>query len=97
MAAKGGVRPGAGRPKGVPNKTTIELKGMAQEYTQQALQTLAHVMVNGESEQARVGAANALLDRGYGRPSQALDVTADVKSAINVIERRIVRPDPSNG
>ncbi len=32
-------------------------------------------MKHGESEQARVAAANALLDRGYGKPEQSVDQT----------------------
>ena len=70
--AKGGPRPNAGRPKGQPNKATATLKELAREYTPQALATLAEIMVAGESESARVQAANALLDRGYGKPSTVL-------------------------
>ncbi|HEV7253866.1 MAG TPA: hypothetical protein VGN97_12340 [Mesorhizobium sp.] len=36
------------------------------------MKTLAEVAQKGESEGARVAAANALLDRGFGRPSQAV-------------------------
>ncbi|MDR3087790.1 MAG: hypothetical protein LBU45_07560 [Azoarcus sp.] len=31
--------------------------------------------MSGRSELARVSAANALLDRAYGRPQQALELT----------------------
>jgi hypothetical protein len=36
-----------------------------------AVQTLAGIARNGASEQARVAAAQALLDRGWGRAPQA--------------------------
>ncbi len=70
-----GSKPGerrGGRQKGTPNKVTAELRGAAQKYTMQALEVLAHVAQHGESESARVSAACALLDRGHGRPTQAI-------------------------
>ena len=55
---------GKGRPKGVPNKATADVKAAAQKYTTDALETLASIMAKSESDAARVAAANALLDRG---------------------------------
>ena len=66
-----------GRRKGTPNKVTAEIRGAAQQYTMQALEVLAHVAQHGESESARVSAACALLDRGHGRPTQAVNIGAD--------------------
>ena len=48
------------------------LAELAKQYTDDALETLRSIAAEGESESARVSAANALLDRGYGRPSQAI-------------------------
>lgn len=45
---------------------------LARAETRTALSVLVKVAKNGESEAARVSAANAILDRGYGRPSQAV-------------------------
>ncbi len=39
---------------------------------------------------ARMVAANSLLDRGFGKPQQA--VSLDFSVAVTAIERRIVRP-----
>lgn len=68
----GGYRDNSGRPKGSLNKTTSEqsqrLSELAKDYTHDALMTLVDVAKNGKSEAARVSAANALLDRGYGKP-----------------------------
>lgn len=79
MSQRGGKREGAGRPKGARDKLTREagatLSEMARAHTDAALETLAHIAISGESEAARVSAANALLDRGYGKPSQSLDVS----------------------
>lgn len=72
--ARGGKRPGAGRPKGVPNKATRPMREAAREYTEQALLTLAEIMKDeDQTGPARVAAANALLDRGYGKPAQPID------------------------
>ena len=79
-----GSKPGerrGGRQKGTPNKVTAELRGAAQQYTMQALEVLVHVAQHGESESARVSAACALLDRGHGRPTQAVNVGADSSMA----------------
>lgn len=70
--ARGGKRSGAGRPKGAPNKNPPEVKLLAREYTEKAIETLANIMLTGESETARNQAANSLLDRGWGKPAQAL-------------------------
>ena len=70
--AKPGERRG-GRKKGTPNKATAGLKELAQQYTADALRVLSEIMLNVESPPAaRVAASNSLLDRGYGRPPQAL-------------------------
>lgn len=75
MARPVGIPKTGGRKKGVPNKATASLKEAAQVYTEQALQTLANIMTAGESEAARVAAANSILDRGYGKPKQTVEAS----------------------
>src|ERR1051325_8688468 len=70
---RGGKRPGAGRPRGSINKASRELREIAQAYTVEAIETLAHLMRSAESEGTRLNAANALLDRAYGKPTQMID------------------------
>lgn len=71
--AHGGKRPGAGRKAGIPNKSTGELKAHAQQYTPEAIDFLVSVMRNAEAPfPARVSAANSVLDRGHGKPAQAI-------------------------
>ena len=71
--ARGGFREGAGRPSGSTNKSSHEqsqrLSELAKTYTEEALQTLVDVAGNGRTDAARVSAANALLDRAYGKPA----------------------------
>ena len=79
QSKKGGARVGSGRKKGSRNRATIQAKRalseLAQEHTATALNALVLVARKGESESARVAAAVAILDRGYGRPVQAVENT----------------------
>jgi hypothetical protein len=78
-----------GRVKGTPNKATAEIKDVARQYGPQAVAVLARLMVEAESEQARVAAANAILDRGYGKPSQHIDANVHVsqEDALDQLDR----------
>ena len=71
--SRGGYREGAGRPAGSSSKCTAEqskrLSELAKTYTEDALQTLVGVARNGRTDAARVSAANALLDRAFGKPA----------------------------
>ena len=48
------------------------LRELAREKTELALSVLSEVAERGESESARVAAAVHLLDRGWGKPAQAI-------------------------
>lgn len=76
---RGGKRPGAGRKAGVRDKATLAQKGtleeLARTHTITALNTLVKVAKSSESDAARVTAANSILDRAYGKPSQRLEHT----------------------
>ena len=68
-----GGNAGKGRRPGVPNKATIAVREIAQQYTTEAVEALAAVMRDPKvPPAARVSAATALLDRGHGRPTQPL-------------------------
>lgn len=72
----GGKREGAGRPKGRRNKITADIKALAQVYAPSAIETLAGIMAKeGAPEAARIAAAKELIDRGYGKAVQAIDVS----------------------
>ena len=45
-----------------------DIRKAAARYSQSALETLAEIMERGASEQARIAAADKLLDRAHGRP-----------------------------
>ena len=54
----------------------------SRKYAGLALRTLAEIARNGRSDTARISASTALLDRGFGRPAQSVDLnlTADAVS-----------------
>jgi hypothetical protein len=69
----------SGNPGGRP-KVIAEVKELAKEHTVEAIQTLVSIMNNPKfAPAARVTAANALLDRGYGRPPQ--HITGEVAAS----------------
>lgn len=80
---RGGKRPGAGRKKGSRDIARAEevavLAVGARKHSGDALIALHKVALRGKSEAARVSAAIALLDRGYGRPMQTVDATVKGK------------------
>lgn len=61
-----------GRKRGTPNKATADVRAMAKEYGAAAIERLADLMKNAESEQAQIAAAKELLDRGYGKSTQPI-------------------------
>ena len=87
---RGGPRPGAGRPPGAPNKLTRPLKELAAQYTEDSIHTLVMLRDHAESEQVRLQAANALLNRGHGKPRQ--DIAFDDDRSIRVIVQRQTPP-----
>lgn len=58
-----------GRPK-LPDDVK-HVRELARKYTESAVETLADVMATG-SPNARVSAANALIDRGWGKAEQPI-------------------------
>src|SRR6202000_700994 len=54
-------------------KAITEIRSLARSHTRTALNVLVAVMRNTKATPpARVAAANAILDRGWGKPTQAL-------------------------
>lgn len=69
------AKPGECRnPRGRPKKD-YNLAALAQKHAEAAINTLVEVMTNTEATpSARVGAAAEILDRGFGKAPQSLDV-----------------------
>jgi phage gp46-like protein len=81
-----------GRVAGTPNKATADVKAAAQQYTSEAVEALAAIMRDSDSDAAKVAAIREILDRGHGKPKQSMEVDANVQAAITEIRRTIVDP-----
>ncbi len=79
-------------------KTILEIRSLARGHTRTALNVLVGVMRNKDATPAaRVSAANAILDRGWGKATQPLQNGDDGPlELIHRIERVIVHPENSD-
>ena len=64
----------SGNPSGM-SRALVEVTDLARQHAPEAMAALVEIATQGKSESARVAAAIALLDRGYGKPPQAIDST----------------------
>ena len=55
-------------------KAPLDIRSLARQHTETCIRTLSHICAQGDSASARVAAAVALLDRGWGKPEQSLDL-----------------------
>ena len=77
----------SGNPGGRP-KVVAEVRELARAHTGEAVQTLVSIMTNTKAAPAaRVSAANALLDRGYGKPPQHITGESGPQYVIRAPER----------
>ena len=82
-SGRGGKRAGAGRPAGRVSEVKVRLSQLAREHSDAAFKTLVDVCENGTSESARIAAAIALLDRGFGKPLPAYSREYDEPSLLD--------------
>ncbi len=78
-------------------KSLTEIHSLARSHTRTALNVLVGVMRSKDATAAaKVSAANAILDRGWGRAPQAIQNGDDgAFELIHRIERVIVHPENS--
>ena len=66
-------------------KTTADIRSLARNHTAKALSTLASIMNETKANPAaRVAAAQALLDRGWGKATQVVEATVNNVDASRV-------------
>jgi len=75
-------------------KSLTEIRSLARSHTRTALNVLVGIMRSKDATAAaRVSAANAILDRGWGKAPQAIQNGDDGLQVIHRIERIIVHPE----
>ena len=62
----------------VPGKGKIDLEVLARRYAPYVLQAMFKLVLTSPSHSARVAAATIILDRGYGRPTQSVQVNGEI-------------------
>jgi hypothetical protein len=79
----------------VSPRAVTEIRSLARSHTRTALKVLVGVMRSKDATAAaKVSAANAILDRGWGKATQAIENGADgALELIHRIERVIVHPE----
>jgi len=73
-----------GNPGGRP-KVLGEIQELARQHAPSAIAELARLALKAKSETARIAAIRELLDRGYGRSRQALEVAAPAGDALDLL------------
>lgn len=75
-------------------KASVDIRSLARAHTAKAIRVLVGIMNETKSPAAaRVAAANALMDRGWGKPTQPLSgEDGQPIQIIQRIERIIVDP-----
>jgi hypothetical protein len=87
---RGGPRPNSGRK---PGKVTETLREIARRHMIKAVTALVEVLDDKDAPAAaRVSAANSILDRGYGKPSQPIDGDGNGGAIVHRIEMVAVSP-----
>lgn len=79
----------SGNPGGRP-KANVQVRDLARKHTADAVKALVEALKD-KSGATRVAAANALLDRGWGKAAQPL-TGEDGEGPVEIV-RRIVRQD----
>jgi hypothetical protein len=76
-------------------RTVAEIRSLARSHTRTAVRVLVGIMRSNDATPAiRISAANAILDRGWGKTAQPIENGEDgVLELIHRIERIIVHPE----
>jgi hypothetical protein len=80
-------KPGqTGNPRGINDNERVEVQRLARGFGREALERLVEIMRTGR-ESNQILAAEALLNRGFGKPAQAVEVTGDIRSFVVELPR----------
>ena len=74
----------SGNPGGRP-KVLGEVQELARQYAPKAIVELARLALKAKNETARIAAIRELLDRGYGRPRQVMEVSVPADNPLQLL------------
>lgn len=80
----GRFAPGVCPNPGGRTKAAKEIARLAAEHGPEAIAQLARILVSSEDEGARIKAAEVLLERGFGKPMQAVELSGPDGGPLNV-------------
>lgn len=79
-------------------KTPTDIRSLARSHTETAIRTLAGIMREKDApHSARVAAAQVLLDRGWGKATQHVEVTRRIAAELNDDELANIAAGSSEG
>jgi Family of unknown function (DUF5681) len=84
----------SGNPSG-RSKDKHTISQLAKAYTEEAIEKLAAIMRTGKTEQAQVRAAEALLDRGWGKAPQHVG-GSETGEPMQIYLKNFVLPEGDN-
>lgn len=85
----------SGNPGGRPKKTEQEWELIAacKARTPDALNVMLRIMQDGQNERNQLAAAQAIIERAYGKAQQSMTLSGDPdKPLVTKVVREIVRP-----
>jgi hypothetical protein len=74
----------SGNPGGRP-KVLGDVQELARQHALRVIVELARLALKAKSETARIAAIRELLDRGYGRPRQAMEVSVPAGDPLKLL------------
>jgi hypothetical protein len=75
-------------------RALTEIRSLARSHTRTALKVLVGIMRSDDATPAvRLSAANAILDRGWGKSAQPIESGEEGVETVHRVERIIVRPE----
>jgi CRP-like cAMP-binding protein len=68
----------------------VDIADLARKHGPKAIEIVARLMTHDKDSKVRLAAAVALLDRGFGRPKQEIETTANGTIELHLVAARIV-------
>ena len=86
----------SGNPSGRP-KVVLEIREMARQHGNEAITAILDLARTSPDEKIRLAAWDKILDRGYGRPAQAITGEGGEGPAVIVVDTGIRRDADPEG